>query len=230
MSEQSKLSDDAQPIDVACLLLSAAGGFADAGSFVMNGTFTGHITGNALLTAVYLVQGNTALTLSSAIAVIAFISGTAAGTAWKQDGSTSSRRLPVTLAIEIILIATGLALFNVGGLLGKVLLATMVCFSLGLQNGTLNRLGSVSVHSTYITGMSTSLVVAIITGKKREQSTFVKVICCVIVGAVTGALLASRYGETGYAWLLVPLAAAFGLTLLMRRYGKPACISQQIDD
>ena len=217
MSERSTPGVRAQPIDAACLLLSAAGGFADAGSYIMSGSFTGHVTGNALLTAVYLTQGNLALAFSSVLAVAAFMSGTAAGTAWKQQGNTSSRCLAMTLAVEILLIATGLALFNVGGLLGKTWLLATVCFSLGLQNGTLGRLGSVSIHSTYITGMSTSLVIAIMNQKKLERSVFMKVIGCFLAGAAVGAFMTDRFGETGYAFIIMLLSGAFGLTFLPQR-------------
>ena len=77
-------------MDAICLILSGAGGFADAGSFMLIRTFTGHVTGNGLLTAVYLVKGEFSVALLCALAVVAFMSGTAAGTGWQHEGVTPS--------------------------------------------------------------------------------------------------------------------------------------------
>jgi uncharacterized membrane protein YoaK (UPF0700 family) len=209
--QQPDLAAGVPQADAVGLILSAAGGFADAGSYVLIKSFTGHVTGNAVLTAVSLAQGKLADAASSACAVIAFMSGTACGTVWRRHKKPS---LTVPLLVQSCLIALGLAVFNIGGLAGKILLASAICCALGLQNGALTRLGTVSVHSTYITGMATSLVTALLQGKKPESLVLPQVIGSFLIGAVAGAILVSRLHAPGYAAILLPLAAASALSAI----------------
>ena len=93
--------------------------------------------------------------------------------------------------------------------------------ALGLQNGAFRRVGGISVHTTYLTGMITSLI-----STEAEQYTSEEVphdvrahdpkieLLCVIwiafvVGAGTGAALVLHFGALGMlgaALLLIPLA------------------------
>ncbi len=203
---------DAAKIQGIGLILAAVGGFADAGSFVLIGGFTGHITGNSLLAAVYLIRGQFAQASLAAISVVAFMAGTAAAVVGKHEGMAPMARLRASLLVEIALIVAGLFLFAVGGVLGHALFATAVCLSLGAQNGTLDKLKSVSVRSTFITGMSTSLLKNLFNRKSKEASVLTRVIACFWVGALAGAFLVYRLGEPGYAFALALLAAALALT------------------
>ena len=140
------------------------------------------------------------------------MSGTAAGITRPMKGVHAPGHLFRPLVSEVILVALGLILFNIAGPIGRVLLAACLCFALGLQNGSLDKLGSVSIHSTYITGISTSLVTAAFRGDDIKRSVLLKVIACFVVGAFAGALLAVRFGEPGFSLVILPLATALCLS------------------
>ncbi|WP_086632040.1 DUF1275 family protein [Commensalibacter intestini] len=66
-------------LPIYIFLFTFIGGFADASSFLLSGIFTGHLTGNLVLCAVYTVQQNYFLLFHCICAVIGFISGTILG-------------------------------------------------------------------------------------------------------------------------------------------------------
>jgi len=55
--------------------LAFVGGYADAASYTLTGTFTAHITGNCVLAAFSLVNRDWLLTISRLLAVSAFLRG-----------------------------------------------------------------------------------------------------------------------------------------------------------
>ncbi len=195
-------------------LLSFAGGFADAGSYVFVGSFTGHITGNSILTAVSIIKHDWSQAFTSVLAVISFMGGTTIGLAWIKGGTG---RLTKPLLVEIALIAFGIWVLDVRTDVGRNLFVLCLCLALGLQNGVLNKLGSVSVHSTFITGMSTSFVTSEIDGQQSaKQWVLPAVIVCFLVGALCGAYLASSFAIAGFAAILVPFVLALLLACTER--------------
>ncbi len=200
---------------VTSVLLSFAGGFADAGSYVLVSSFTGHITGNSILTAIAIVKQDWSQAFTSLLAVISFMGGTTIGLAW-----IKGRGLTKPLLAEIALIAFGAWMLTVRIDVGRDLFVLCLCLALGLQNGVLNKLGSVSVHSTFITGMSTSLVTSVIDGQQiAKRRVLPAVIACFLVGALCGAYLASSLATLGFAGILVPLVLALLLAAAERWTG-----------
>jgi uncharacterized membrane protein YoaK (UPF0700 family) len=66
--------------------------------------------------------------------------------------------LPVIMGIEVILIVAA-ALALASGTARRVeIFVVFVSLALGLQNGAFGRVGGISVHTTYLTGMITSLI------------------------------------------------------------------------
>ena len=61
------------------LVLSLVGGFADAGSLILAGSFTGHVTGNLVLATVHAAHGEWGPAFSCLAAVAAFLAGPAGG-------------------------------------------------------------------------------------------------------------------------------------------------------
>lgn len=198
------------------LILSVVGGFADAGSFVLVHSFTGHITGNSILMAVYMAQGRWAEVATCVVAIIAFLAGTAAGTGWPHvPGRSACRRLAGPIAIEIVLIGLGLAGLSLAPQpSGRTLFIACLCLALGVQNGVLGKIASTSFHTTFITGLSTMLVASFVaghTGPKRKL--LPPIIGCFIVGAFVGAFTASQLGSLGFAVVLAPLVLGWLLVM-----------------
>ncbi len=193
----------------AGLVLALVGGYADAGSYLLSGSFAGHVTGNSILMAIAIAAGHGAQALTCALAVLGFLAGTAIGSVWpRMAGGGSCRRLAVPLAAEIVLIATAMGAILAGLPVRHDAFLACLCLALGLQNGILSRLGPVSVHTTFITGMFTSLVSAG-GGATAKRQLLPAIIGCFLCGAFCGALIVSHAGLAGFGGLLVLLAAAW---------------------
>ena len=199
---------------VVCALLSVVGGYVDAGSYLLAGTFTGHITGNSVLAAIALVTGRWPQVASCVVAVLGFMTGTAVGSAWPRCGRHGfGRRLVKPLLAETTLIGLGIALAPWHAAIDHDLLLVCLCLALGLQNGTVTRLDGVSVRTSFITGMSTSLVTAMTTGRPDPKTRILPpVLGCFLLGAVCGALLTARAGLFGFGAVLLPLLLALILS------------------
>ena len=202
------------------LTLAFVGGFADAGSFVLVNSFTGHITGNSILLAIHLVNSQWLQALSCLVAVIAFLAGTAGGVMWPHPpGRSTCRRLAPVLLLEIVLIALGMIVPVLPSTGRKDMFLVSFCLALGLQNGTIGKIDSVAFHTTFITGLSTTLVGALATGKPGPKGRLLPpIIGCFIVGALVGAWATTRFGIAGFILVLTLLA----LTWLLAMTAPPA--------
>jgi uncharacterized membrane protein YoaK (UPF0700 family) len=104
---------------------------------------------------------------------------------------------------------------------GIEIFVIFVSLALGLQNGAFRRAGGISVHTTYLTGMITSLISA--EGEKYASGMLpvsssppdpkMELLCGIwiafVVGAGTGAAMVLHFGAVGMlgaALLLIPLA------------------------
>ncbi len=139
--------------------LAFVGGYSDAASFVLAKTFTGHVTGNLVLAAIAVASHDWHAALGSLAAIATFFVGVVLSTlvarylkAW-----TSLPLLPIVMAIEVILIVAASSALA-GAAHGIEIFVISVSLALGLQNGAFRRVGGISVHTTYLTGMLTSLI------------------------------------------------------------------------
>ncbi|HEX3446192.1 MAG TPA: YoaK family protein, partial [Chthoniobacterales bacterium] len=137
--------------------LAFIGGYADASSFLLAGTFTGHLTGNCVLAAVSAVGKDWYLTADRLLAVIVFLGGILVSLILNRFTSTRLRpsSLAIAMLIEVLLF---LAAFLFVSNRANELFIVCMCLALGIQNGALNRTNGISVHSTYMTGMVTTLI------------------------------------------------------------------------
>jgi uncharacterized membrane protein YoaK (UPF0700 family) len=136
-------------------LLGFVGGYGDAAGFVLARSFTGHATGNLVLGAIEIAAGDLRTALFHFSAVVAFFIGVFLG-AWTMRPLKLSR-LSYVMTVELILILASPLLLSphLAGIQSFVL---CVSLALGLQNGAFRRAWGISVHTTYLTGMITSLV------------------------------------------------------------------------
>ena len=207
------------------IALAFIGGYADASSFLLARTFTGHLTGNCVLAAVSAASKDWYLTLDRLLAVIVFLGGILISLILNRFASARLRQssLAIAMCIEVLLfLSAALFLSN----RANELFIVCMCLALGIQNGALNRTNGISVHSTFMTGMVTTLMHKSFDhlsskGSPKEDSAkqsarlTIQVLTSMwisfIFGAVTGAVLVASFhsiGLLGIVLVLIPLTFA----------------------
>ena len=203
--------------------LAFVGGYGDTVSFVLAKTFTGHVTGNLVLAAIAVAANEWRAALGRLSAIVTFLIGIFVSVlivrplkAW-----SSWPLLPTVMGIEAILtVGASLALAS-GMAHGIEIFVIFVSLALGLQNGAFRRAGGISVHTTYLTGMITSLIStegekytsAVLPVSSRAPDPKIELLCGIwiafVAGAGVGAALVLHFGAAGMlgaALLLIPLA------------------------
>jgi len=215
-------SNVSHPEMLLSLGLAFVGGYGDAASFVLAKTFTGHVTGNLVLGAIAVVTFNGRAGLRHLSATVVFLIGVVLSVLIVRPLTTKSSwpLIPTIMGIEVILIVAASLVLASGLAHGAGVFVIFMSFALGLQNGALRRVGSVSVHTTYLTGMITSLISAetekyVLQGVPRSGSSSdpkIALLCelwiAFVFGAGAGAAMALHFRATGVlgaALLLIPL-------------------------
>ena len=202
--------------------LAFVGGYSDAASFVLAKTFTGHVTGNMVLAAIAVAAHNWWAVLEHLSAIATFLIGISLSVvivrplrAWP-----SWPLLPTVMGIEAILIVAASFALASESTHGVEIFVVFVSLALGLQNGAFRRVGGISVHTTYLTGMITSLVSAETDKYASEAiplsvrlhdpktSLLYEIWIAFVLGAGTGAAVVLHFkalGMLGAAVLLIPL-------------------------
>jgi uncharacterized membrane protein YoaK (UPF0700 family) len=140
--------------------LAFVGGYADAASFVLAKTFTGHLTGTLALGAIAVAAHDWRALLGDLSAIVTFLTGGLLSTLIVRPLKvwTAWPLLPTVMAIEAILIV-GASLVLVSDVAARVeIFVIFVSLALGLQSGAFRRAGGVSVNTTYLKGMIISLI------------------------------------------------------------------------
>jgi len=138
--------------------LAFVGCYADASSYLLARTFTGHLTGNCVLAAVSAASKEWYLTLDRLLAVIVFLAGILVSLILNRFVAVRLRQysLAIAMFIEVLLIVSA-SLFLINRANAELFIVCM-CLALGIQNGALDKTNGISVHSTYMTGMVTTLM------------------------------------------------------------------------
>lgn len=202
--------------------LAFVGGYGDAASFVLARTFTGHVTGNLVLGAIAAAAHDWRATFGHFSAIVTFLIGVLLSVlivrplkAW-----VSWPFLPTVMGIEVILIAAACLALGSRVIPGVEIFVILVSLALGLQNGAFRSAGGISVHTTYLTGMLTSLISAEAekyTSKEvfppaRVPDPKIALLCGIwiafVLGAGTGAAMVLHFrvlGMLGAAVVLIML-------------------------
>jgi uncharacterized membrane protein YoaK (UPF0700 family) len=202
--------------------LALVGGYGDAASFVLAKTFTGHVTGNLVLGAISVAAHDWRSALGPLSAIVTFFVGISLSVLIMRllNSWSSWPFLPAILGIEVILmVAASLALAS--NMASRVaMFIVFVSLALGLQNGAFRRTGGISVHTTFLTGMITSVISAeveryiskvappVIKAPDPKTSLLLGIWIAFILGAGIGAAMVLRFkalGMLGAALLLIPL-------------------------
>ncbi|MEJ2048048.1 MAG: YoaK family protein [Dehalococcoidia bacterium] len=204
--------------------LAFVGGYSDAASFILAQTFTGHVTGNFVLTAVSLASQDWLTFLRRILAIALFLMGIVLSVILERwlTRKPSGSFLPGVLGLEIILIYLAYAVLTSALAARLVLFVICMALALGLQNGAWREAGGITVHSTYLTGMITNLVTTgtqrYLAKTAREAWADIKISLlsgiwlAFVAGATLGAALVFRFGAPGILGTALVL-----LTLLLRQ-------------
>jgi uncharacterized membrane protein YoaK (UPF0700 family) len=211
--------------------LAFVGGYGDAASFILAKTFTGHLTGNFVLTAISIAGHDWPTFLRRILAIALFLIGILLSVTLERllARKPSWSLLPAVMGLEVVLIS--MAYFALTSHLAARLELFVICMSLalGLQNGALRQAKGISVHTTYVTGMITNLLT---TGAKRyfDQEAresgpdpTVTLLCGIwlafIFGAVLGAVMVFRFQALGIFGMVAVLLIALMLHQVVTRLG-----------
>lgn len=90
---------------------------------------------------------------------------------------------------------------------------------MGIQNGYFNKAGSVSIHSTYVTGMTTSCINAFLTNVEGDigKKLLLAAVLSFILGALSGGYLSVHYHLGGFACVLVLFFSAMVYSVKFRQ-------------
>ena len=202
--------------------LAFVGGYGDAASFVLAKTFTGHVTGNLVLAAIAVAARDWRATLAPLSAIITFLIGILLSVLIVRPLKTWSSLplLPTVMGIEVILLVAASLALSSGLPHGVGIFVIFLSLALGLQNGAFRRVGGISVHTTYLTGMITSListeaeqfasevVAPVVSTPDPKISLLCGIWIAFVLGAGTGAAMVMHFktpGMLGAALLLILL-------------------------
>jgi uncharacterized membrane protein YoaK (UPF0700 family) len=199
--------------------LAFVGGYGDAASFVLAKTFTGHVTGNLVLTAIAVAAHEWRAALGHLSAIVTFLMGIFMSVLIARP--LKEWLLPTIMGMEVILIVAASLSLSSHMAHGVEIFVIFVSLALGLQNGGFRRVGGISVHTTYLTGMITSLlsteaeqyasevVPPVVSAHDPKISLLCGIWIAFVVGAGTGAAMVLHFGAVGMlgaALFLIPLA------------------------
>jgi uncharacterized membrane protein YoaK (UPF0700 family) len=211
--------------DIMLLVLTCAAGLVDAISYLeMGHVFTAMMTGNTVLLALAIGQGEVMAALRSTLALVAFSAGAAGGALVLRRGRARGEWpaiVTTTLAIEAVVLAVFAALWQVPGVAARsdVLLLVLIALSglaMGIQAAAVRHLGVPGVASTYITGTLTSLMAELVTGSAtRHLRLLASVFLVYGAGALIGTVLQARSSSL-LAWLPFVCVAAVVVNGLVR--------------
>ena len=213
--------------------LAFVGGYADATTFVLAKTFTGHVTGNLVLGAISVASHDWRAMLGRLSAIVTFMIGVLLSTllAHSLKARPSWRLLPTIMGMEAILIVAASLTFASDVSVRVQIFVIVLSLALGLQNGAFRCAGGISVHTTYLTGMITSLITTEVdkyTSRTVLQPTTssdltIRLLSGIwiafVLGAGVGAALAFHFKELG---MLGAALILITLTLRDSRSSQPA--------
>ena len=135
------------------------GGYGDAAGFVLAKTFTGHITGSMVLAAISLSARDWRTLLPHLTAIGCFLSGVLFSVSFARLVAWPPwSLLRAIIGIEVALVIAGHFAWASHASSRIEIFVACLSLALGLQNGAFRRVGGISVHTTYLTGLITGLI------------------------------------------------------------------------
>jgi uncharacterized membrane protein YoaK (UPF0700 family) len=224
------------------LVLTSAAGLVDAISYLELGhVFTAMMTGNTVLLALAIGQGEAMAALRSTLALAVFSLGAAGGAMVLLRGGSRGEWPPIvtaTLALEALVLGVFGMVWHVGGPTPRsdgvvLVLIALSGLAMGVQAAAVRHLGVPGVASTYITGTLTSLMAELVSwllprgapssgepgaAAGRHLRLLAAVFMVYGAGALVGAVLHTR-SSTLLAWLPFVCVVAVVVTGSVRHGG-----------
>jgi uncharacterized membrane protein YoaK (UPF0700 family) len=224
------VTSNIRPTDIwLSLALAFIGGYCDAASFILAKTFTGHVTGNLVLGAIAVATHDWRAALGSLSAIVTFLIGVVLSVliARSLKARPSWPPIPSIMGIEVTLVVAATLALSSGFAYRAEIFVILLSLALGLQNGAFRSAGGISVHTTFLTGMITSVIStetekyasgsqpALVGTIDPKIGLFSGIWMAFVLGAATGAAMVLHFkalGVLGVALLLITL-------ILLRRAG-----------
>ncbi|HZQ18028.1 MAG TPA: YoaK family protein [Terriglobales bacterium] len=151
------------------LALSFAAGFVDiVGALTVYDLFTAHLTGTSVHLAERLMQRDWDAAIAAVVIVVAFFAASLVGRVLIEAAQRAgfTRISSITLALEAILLLAVVAVgmqTGLGGhaekkaIPGVLAILALLAGAMGLQTASLTKIGPLTVHTTFVTGMINKL-------------------------------------------------------------------------
>ena len=205
-------------------VLAAIAGAANAGGFILLGSYTSHMTGYLSQLADNLVLQNIGLVISATLAIALFVAGAATAAFainWaRQHRPRQQYALPIGVHGALFLGLTGLGAAGFSQSVTTQAGLGLLSFIMGFQNATITKISCARIRTTHATGMVTDVGIELgraaygrafgagVTADRAKLLLLLQLLLAFLIGGICGAL---GYGAVGYLFSL-PLAAVL-LTL-----------------
>ena len=220
--------DPAAHLRVHARVLPLVAGFLDAVGFLaLLRVFVAHMTGTTVVLGIGLGQGRWSVLLSSGLAIPFFLSGVLIGLEIDRRCQRRNVRRPlaVQLGAEVVLLAAfttiGVTVFRdhapETATFGYIVLLFLATCAMGIQTASLRKVGVLSVHTTFMTGMMTKAVEAADKfvaepERRRERLRTMVFLASVWVIYLAGASLGAFTLDHLDLWcLVIPVVVLVGL-------------------
>ncbi len=214
------------------VVLTVNAGATDAiGFLALGGAFTSVMTGNLVLFGISVAQEDGTLARHIVAAVVSYIVGCVLGGRLAGKAETGQpvwpRQVTRALAVECaVFLVCAVGWWMTGSApAGAVQLALLAgnALALGVQGSSVQRFGVSGLSTTYMTGTLTTVIVRLVSGGQlREVLDSLQILCGLIAGAISAALLADRVPALTPLIQLVPLGVVLIGSLRIMRSGDKA--------
>jgi uncharacterized membrane protein YoaK (UPF0700 family) len=223
--------DTQPPESWLCFALAVIGGYGDAASVILAKTFTGHITGSLILAAITIAAHQWKALAEHLSAVSFFLIGIVSSVVIERilTTRTSLKTLSTVLGIEVFLTAAAYLALAAPDAPRVEIFIICLSLALGMQNGAFQRTGGISVHTTYLTGMITTLMTTEVNEQRADRTRDPKLKLLYgmwlsfFLGGVLGAVMAFQFKNAsilGATFLLL-------MTLIYRIRKEPAPVHNE---
>jgi uncharacterized membrane protein YoaK (UPF0700 family) len=217
------LAEPAAPAPVAApiaVVLAWIAGLVDAVAFiVLLQLFVANMSGNSVHLGISLGQATWVDAVFRGVPILLFVVGVGAGAALIEVGARLRLRAPSAALFGIEAILLALCMLGEAPALGDTmvlrdpnrgpyLLAALAAAAMGLQNAALRRAGGLTIHTTFVTGLLSTLAEEVVRGlfwlhdaaRRRLPAS----------GDAEGAVALRRVRLLGAIWLGYVIGAAVG--------------------
>jgi uncharacterized membrane protein YoaK (UPF0700 family) len=208
-------------------ILAGIAGCANAGGFILLGSYTSHMTGYLSQVADNIVLHNFVLLGQSLLAIALFVAGAASSAItinWaRQHRPQRQYSLPIGLQGGLFLAMAAVGAANLDADLARSIGLALMCFIMGFQNATITKISYARIRTTHATGMITDVGIELgralygrvfraeISADRTKLAILLQLLAMFLIGGIVGAV---GYSLFGFAFSLPLAAVLLGLALI----------------